>query len=121
MRNLVFAALALLAVSLGFGIWTAIAGLPYSTALFTLHKLTGAASAVLCIVFYFKVMRTDGLTPFDITLGIVFSAALILLLVTGGILGARQSPTVMLRIAHGLSGVSLSLVTGWKLITFLLQ
>ena len=120
MRNLGFAALALLAVSIGFGIWIACTGIPYRTARLTVHKLTGVAFAVLSIIFFVQATRMSGMTTVDLVLAVSFAVALIGLLATGGLMSARQQPTLLLRLIHAASTGIISISACWKFLSVLI-
>lgn len=120
MKTMVIAALGLLIVSAGMGIWTAISGAPYNTALLTVHKLTSIGFAVLCVIWFIGEVRQTGMGTGDIVLAAVFVAALIALLATGGMMSAKPQPAALLRIIHTAAAAVLSLSAGWKLIAFLI-
>jgi|GEM_PF-4384803 len=121
MRNLGFAALALLAVSIGFGIWIACTGIPYRTARLTVHKLTGVAFAVLSIIIFFvQATRMSGMTTVDLVLAVSFAVALISLLATGGLMSARQQPTPLPRLIHAASTGIISISACWKFLSVLI-
>jgi len=119
MKPMLIATLALLALSLGLGIWIAAAGTPYSTALLIVHKLTAVAFAVLIVILVIKDARQTGMTPMDIALLAALAAALLALLATGGILSAKQQPSALLRVIHSVSAGILTLGAGWKLLSLL--
>ncbi|MBN1777641.1 MAG: hypothetical protein JW811_05920 [Clostridiales bacterium] len=120
MKTMVIAALILLIVSVGLGIWMGIAGAPYNTALQTVHKLSSIGFAVLCVIYFVGETRKGGMAAGDIALAAVFVVSLIALLATGGIMSGKQEVPALLRIAHAASAVLIAAGSGWKLIVALL-
>ncbi len=119
MRTIGFAALALLIISAGFGIWIALAGSPYGTALLTLHKLTSIAFGVLCVLFFIRSVQSGGMTGGDIAVAAVFAVSVLALLATGGIMSAKQ-PTLLLRAIHIAGSAAAYITAGIRLVRFLI-
>lgn len=120
MRTMVIASLALLALSVGFGLWIGIAGAPYNTALLTVHKLSSVAFAVLSVIYFIGTARKTGIAAWDTVLAVVFAASLVALLATGAIMSGKAETAPLLRILHAVSSGILSLSAAWKLLAFLI-
>ena len=120
MKSMAIAALILLVVSVGLGVWLGIAGAPYNVALQTVHKLASVGFAVLCVIFFVGEVRKTGMAAADIALAAVFVVSLIALLATGGIMSGKQQVAPLLRAVHAVSSGVLSLSAAWKLISFLI-
>lgn len=119
MKTITIAALALLIISAGFGIWIALAGSPYSTALLTLHKLTSLAFGVLCVLFLIRSVQSGGMTGGDIAVSVVFAVSVLSLLATGGIMSAKQ-PTMPLRAAHIAASAAAYITAGIRLVLYMI-
>ena len=119
MKTMVIAALALLALSVGLGIWIGLSGHPYNTVLLTVHKLASIAFVVLCVLYYGNAMRGTSISAGDIALIVLFIVSVAALLATGGIMSAKQ-PNLFLRIAHIAATGILSVSAGWKLLAYLI-
>lgn len=119
MKGLVYAALALLGISVGLGIWSGIAGSAHNTALVIVHKLASVGFAVLGVIWYIRQARS-GMAALDPVAAILLAALLIALFATGGIMSGKELPAVLLRIVHTGAAILLTLGGGWKLVAFLL-
>ena len=117
MKTMVITAIALLILSAGFGIWTAISGSPYNAVLFNVHKLASVAYGVLCVLYFINSIKGTGMAGGDIVLAVVFVISLVALLVSGALLSAKQ-PAVWLRIMHIISSVIVYIGGGIRLVQY---
>lgn len=120
MKTMGIYAAVLLLISIGLGIWTGVAGKPYSIALFTVHKLSGAAFAILTIIIAVKRMRSGSLTSQDVTFATVFVIALVAVIATGAIMSGEKPVTLLLRGGH-IASALISAVSGGGLLAFLVR
>ncbi len=120
MKTMVIAALILLVLTVGLGIWLGFAGAPYNMALQTVHKLSSIAFAVLCVLFFLGETRKTGMAAGDIALAAVFVISLIALLASGGIMSGKQQVPALLRIVHTVSSILIAAGSGWRLIAALI-
>ena len=100
------------------GVWLSHSGKPYSTAIFTIHKLIAVATVVVIGMNIVNLYKSLDIRSFVMLLMIAISALFFLsLIVTGGLLSLDVLPQVALRIhqvtpllAVAASGVALYLL-----------
>ncbi len=87
-------------VLLGTGYWLSRAGKPYSTILFTVHKLVSLAMLVFIIWSAIDANRTAALEPSAWVVVSLVALAFVALIGTGGALSAMASPPGIVRWLH---------------------
>ena len=82
------------------GIWLGRSGKPYSTALFTVHKLVGLALGVLLGMIVYGAQQAAPLVPLEIA---AIAATILLFIVTvaaGGLLSIDRPAPAVARVLH---------------------
>lgn len=111
-------AIVLLLVSVILGIWIGVAGKPYNTALFSVHKLAGIEFVALMVLITINEARSAGIFGVSAVLSVVAVASLATLLTTGAMMSGDKDVIAVLRVIHIFAVVLISLSCG--ILTFLL-
>lgn len=81
------------------GLWLSRLGKPYSTAIFTIHKLVGLATGVLLAVIVYQAHQVAPLGAAEIAAVVVTVCFFFGVVATGGLLGIdKPVPAVVLRL-----------------------
>lgn len=91
---------ALLVITIVLGIWLGRAGKPYSTAIFTVHKLAALATAVLISVFIYHLLGNASATSLVIALIIVGVLCILALFITGALMSTDNAAYSLLKTIH---------------------
>ncbi len=73
-------------ISAGSGFWLHAVGRPLNTPVFTIHKLTALAMIVLAVMYTLELLKTADASAGLIVLTVLAGVAVLILLVTGGLL-----------------------------------
>ena len=79
-------------LTLASGVWLSNAGKPYSTGIFTIHKLIALGAVVLAAIQMVKGFKTAGTSPLTILLFIIAILAVIALFATGALMSLDKQP-----------------------------
>lgn len=73
-------------LTLATGVWLSRSGKPYSTGIFTIHKLISVAAVVLAAIQMVKALKISGGSALLIALAVIAILAVIALLATGALM-----------------------------------
>jgi hypothetical protein len=99
-RLYVFGALILLLITLAFGVWIHVSGKPYNNTLFTVHKLSGIATAVFCALFIIRALKIISPTGMIVIVIAVAALSILALAVSGALMSAKSAPPFPLNTIH---------------------
>ena len=99
-RLYVVGALLLLLATLTFGIWIYFLGKPYNNALFTVHKLTGLATAVFSVLFVFRSLKIISPTSVVVIMLIIAALSVLALFTSGALMSSTSTSPLPLRTIH---------------------
>jgi hypothetical protein len=81
------------------GFWLSRTGKPYSTIIFTIHKLIGLAAGVFLVMTVYRIHQVAPLSPVEITAIVVTVLFFAANVATGGLLSTDKTmPSVILRL-----------------------
>lgn len=83
---------AIFILSLVSGVWLSNTGKPYSTGIFTIHKLIALGAVVLAAIQMIKAFKTAGTSPLTIVLFIIAILTVIALFATGALMSLDKEP-----------------------------
>lgn len=99
-RLYVFGALIFLLITLAFGVWIHFSGKPYNNALFTVHKLSGIATAAFCALFIIRALKIISPSGMIVIAMAVAALSVVALAVSGALMSAKSAPPLPLNTIH---------------------
>jgi len=76
----------LLLITLAFGLWVSLAGKPYKTLLFNIHKLAALAAVVLFVIRMIPLLKSSSPPALLLSLAVFSGLCVIVLFATGAIM-----------------------------------
>jgi len=95
-------------LTLATGVWLSRSGKPYSTGIFTIHKLISVAAVVLAAIQMVKALKISGSTPLLIALSVIAVLAVIALLATGALMSLDKLSYKWMLTIHQIAPVVLA-------------
>ena len=87
-------------LTLASGAWLSNTGKPYSSAIFTIHKLISVTAVVLAAIQMIRGFKTVGASPLAIVLFILAILAVIALFATGALMSLDKEPYKIWLLIH---------------------
>jgi hypothetical protein len=82
------------------GFWLSRTGKPYSTLIFTIHKLIGLALGFFMIVIVYRIHQTASLSPVQVLTIVVTVLLFIVTVAAGGMLSIDKSMPFVVSLSH---------------------
>lgn len=91
-----------------FGFWLSRTGRPYSTVLFTIHKLLALGAVVFLAISLYKVHQQTPLNPTQMLVSFLAAVCFVTTIITGGLLSIDKAlPSAILKLHHMLPYLTL--------------
>lgn len=98
-------------LTLASGAWLSNTGKPYSSVIFTIHKLISVAAVVLATIQMIRGFKTVGAFPLTIILFILVILAVIALFATGALMSLDKEPYKVWLLIHQISPVVMGIAS----------